>query len=434
MVAPTSAVSQRSTIATVYCWRAERCPAAPSPKSASSARRLPRARNKASRNEQHSSQGEISTPSTAAPAAARRTKPKATIRTSTRKTRLSAALAATAAAASAAETPSATGTGNRPEAIGRALFSGWRASCSRSAASFARYTALAAAQKIAKVPSSRSSEARSNSLPPNTSPAKTKTFLVHCRGRSASTSAAVPVRREMAAAGVATGPILRLEDGPRRGPALQLAIALPGGVRRPVERESPVVEHGGPRAQLARGRQRVGHEHEGDSRGAEVLDAPLALLLEPLVAHGEHLVDDEDVRLDVLRDGESQARIHARGIVLHRQVDEVAQLAEVDDALELRLHLLAREAEQRAVQVDVVAAGQLGIEARAELDHRADPPLAQRPELLRRAQVPEAVRHRLLQGGDLLAVDAVPDADVLEDDLPVAHLPTGGGCGAARAA
>src|SRR5438552_1896787 len=130
---------------------------------------------------------------------------------------------------------------------------------------------------------------------------------------------------------------------------------------------------------------------------------------------------------------------------------------------------------QRAVQVDVVAPGQLGIEAGAQLDHRADPALgdgrsfarlqhardgleeralpgpvvtdqrdgvarrdlqrdvAQRPEFLRRTQVAEAVRHRLLQRGDLLAVDAITDADVLEDDLPVAHAFTDDGCDAARA-
>src|SRR5207253_7905148 len=43
-----------------------------------------------------------------------------------------------------------------------------------------------------------------------------------------------------------------------------------------------------------------------------------------------------------------------------------------DDAVELSLHLLAGETEERAVEIDVVAAGELRIEARPELDHRAD--------------------------------------------------------------
>ena len=65
-----------------------------------------------------------------------------------------------------------------------------------------------AAQKTAKAPSSRRTEAPSSSFPPKIRPAKTNTFFAHWAGRSASTSAAAPVRREMATAGVATPTIL----------------------------------------------------------------------------------------------------------------------------------------------------------------------------------------------------------------------------------
>lgn len=37
----------------------------------------------------------------------------------------------------------------------------------------------------------------------------------------------------------------------------------------------------------------------------------LAFLLEPIVPHREHFINDEDIRLDFGGDGEAQARVHA---------------------------------------------------------------------------------------------------------------------------
>src|SRR5439155_5830089 len=148
---------------------------------------------------------------------------------------------------------------------------------------------------------------------------------------------------------------------------------------------------------------------------------------------------------------------------LDGHVDEVAQLGERDDAVELSLHLLAGEAEQRAVEIDVVASRELGIEACPELDHRADAALdqdlalaghqhagdgleqralpaaivaderdgftridgerhvAQRPERLRGPEMAEAVDHRFLQRADLLAVEPVAHPGVADVDLAVRH-------------
>ena len=48
------------------------------------------------------------------------------------------------------------------------------------------------------------------------------------------------------------------------------------------------------------------------------------------------------------------------------------EAGEVDDLVEARVELLLRQAEDRAVEVDVLAPGQLGVEARAELEQRRD--------------------------------------------------------------
>ena len=57
---------------------------------------------------------------------------------------------------------------------------------------------------------------------------------------------------------------------------------------------------------------------------------------------------------------------------LDRRVDELAQLGEVDDLVEALLHLALCQAKHDAVDEDVLAAGDLGMEAGTELDQRGD--------------------------------------------------------------
>ena len=64
------------------------------------------------------------------------------------------------------------------------------------------------------------------------------------------------------------------------------------------------------------------------------LDAVEALALERLVADREHLVDEEDVGVDVDGDREPEPHVHARRVVLHLLVDELLELGEVDDLVE----------------------------------------------------------------------------------------------------
>jgi len=71
-----------------------------------------------------------------------------------------------------------------------------------------------------------------------------------------------------------------------------------------------------------------------------------ALLLESFVPDGEYLVDEQHVRLDVHRDREAEAHIHARRVETNLVVDELLELRERDDVVEATLDLAAREAQQ----------------------------------------------------------------------------------------
>src|SRR3954453_9584765 len=111
----------------------------------------------------------------------------------------------------------------------------------------------------------------------------------------------------------------------------------------------------------------VADEHHRLALGAEALERDHALLLEALVADREHLVEQEHVEVDLDRDRVRKPDLHAGREVLQLLVDEPLELGEGDDLVEALRELAAAQAEERAVDPDVVARGQLGVEADAEL-------------------------------------------------------------------
>ena len=121
-------------------------------------------------------------------------------------------------------------------------------------------------------------------------------------------------------------------------------------------------------AEAADGVQVVGDEDDGAALGAEGLDLVDAAALEVLVADGEDLIDEEDLGVGVGGDGEAQAQGHARGVGADGVVDELAQLSEGDDVGDELLGVGGAEAEQRAVHADVLAAGEVAVEAEAEVE------------------------------------------------------------------
>ena len=131
-------------------------------------------------------------------------------------------------------------------------------------------------------------------------------------------------------------------------------------------------------AVLADRRSAVGDEEDGRAGVVEAAQALLALLGEGGVAHRQDLVEDEDLRQPGGGDREAEPGEHARGVVADRRADEVAEAAEVDDLGHLLLDLAARAAEQQGVQVDVLEAGQLVVEAGAELQDRRQVPAHRR--------------------------------------------------------
>src|SRR2546423_415494 len=142
-----------------------------------------------------------------------------------------------------------------------------------------------------------------------------------------------------------------------------LVIRVDDVVRRAFRADDSLVQ---PDRALAEARDRaeiMRHEHDRLLRRAELADLCEALVLEVLVADREHLVDEEDVRLEVHRDREAEAHVHAARVRLHGSVKEAADVGELLDRRHGPVHLLARESKQRAIEVRVLAAAEIRVES-----------------------------------------------------------------------
>ena len=125
----------------------------------------------------------------------------------------------------------------------------------------------------------------------------------------------------------------------------------------------------------------VGNEDEGHALGTKFGDPGVTFFLEGLVAHGEDLVGEEDVGLQVHRHGEAQAHLHAGGVIFEGGVDEVGQLREFDDVLDALLGVAVAKAVEAGVEEDVFVAAELGVEADAELNEGGDAAMGDDPAL-----------------------------------------------------
>ena len=137
----------------------------------------------------------------------------------------------------------------------------------------------------------------------------------------------------------------------------------PGG---PSPDDLALLEQDRPVAELADEGQVVGHQHDRLGSIDELADARLAARAERLVAGAQDLVEEEDVGRRRGRDREAQPGSHPRRVRLHRSIDERADLGELDDRRGQLGHLPRVDPEERPHQVDVVATGQLHLEAGPE--------------------------------------------------------------------
>ena len=162
-------------------------------------------------------------------------------------------------------------------------------------------------------------------------------------------------------------------SGERAFPNLSDVLAYDVSCRTIRENAATIEEHHST-AHGCHSRKVVTDEDYGAPAVRYILHLAEALALEGKIAYGKHFIHNEDLGLQVRGDGEREPHVHATRVALDGRVEKTADLAEIDDLVELAPDLGTRHAEDRTVELDVLAAGELGVETRADLEQAATRP------------------------------------------------------------
>ncbi len=90
--------------------------------------------------------------------------------------------------------------------------------------------------------------------------------------------------------------------------------------------------------------------------------------MEGFVADGEGLVDDEDFGIEGDGDGEGEAEEHAGGVGFDGLIDEVSDVGEGGDVVVFLLDVVFVAALYEALEEDIFATGEFGVETGAEFE------------------------------------------------------------------
>jgi len=94
--------------------------------------------------------------------------------------------------------------------------------------------------------------------------------------------------------------------------------------------------------------------------------------------------------------GKGQPHVHPAGVALYRGIQELLDLGKGHDLVELALHLGACHPQDRAVEVNVLPPGQLGVEAGAHLQQAGHPALDRHPPGARLGDAAQDLEQRTL--------------------------------------
>jgi len=105
-------------------------------------------------------------------------------------------------------------------------------------------------------------------------------------------------------------------------------------VRRAIHADRTCVDPQDTLAEAANLVELMANEDHGAASSGHVAHFAEAFLLKIDVTDSEDFIDEEYFRLEMGCDGESEADVHARGVVLDGRVNEFFELGEGDDFVE----------------------------------------------------------------------------------------------------
>src|SRR5271155_656726 len=114
-------------------------------------------------------------------------------------------------------------------------------------------------------------------------------------------------------------------------------------------------------------------EHQDSRALDQALQPGLSLLEEVCVDGADPLVEKQDLRVDAGDHAHRQPHPHTGGVGPQRHQQVVAEFGELGDLVDLGQHLPAGLPEEEPADDDVLVAGDLGVHADAQIEHRRHP-------------------------------------------------------------
>ncbi len=185
----------------------------------------------------------------------------------------------------------------------------------------------------------------------------------------------------------------------------QRVVVVEDLLRIAVQQHPPALEQDRPVAHRLDRRRVVGNDQQRGAGVAVFADALEALVDEVGVAHRQRFVDDQQVRPHRGGDAEGHAHLHAAGIGAHRLVEVLTDLGEALDVGHQPRDRGLVVAHQAGGVEGVLAAGQVRVEAHAQLEDRRDPAARSHAALGRARGAGDQLQQRALAGA-VLADDA----------------------------
>src|SRR5690606_22306712 len=91
------------------------------------------------------------------------------------------------------------------------------------------------------------------------------------------------------------------------------------------------------------------------------------------VPNGQHLINDQNIRLKMRGHGETKPHMHAAGVTFHGRVDEIIYSRKAHDLIELGTNLGLTHAHNGTIQKNILPAREFRMKARAHLKETGHP-------------------------------------------------------------
>src|SRR6185369_9063172 len=124
-------------------------------------------------------------------------------------------------------------------------------------------------------------------------------------------------------------------------------------------------------ADASHGRHVVSNEQNRSTLDSDVAHLLETLLLKLSIANRQYFINEQHLRLQMCCDAKREPDVHTTRITLHRCIKKSFNLSESYNLVKLSIDFGFSHAQYRAVEIDVFAPGELGVESGSHFQQRA---------------------------------------------------------------